>query len=151
MDTNTLAKERHNNTGIPLNVWLDVVARGWEALKQSGYEPAQVAALLKGCESPGQFLTLSASLDLFARELGSSERAFTSFASSVNESPYAMEDWVEGICAFYEWLDRHNRRVRFSLMLGYMDCCAESSENSVQPVAFGELVTTMLDEFGFEN
>jgi hypothetical protein len=67
----------------------------------------------------------------------------------VDRSEFNLFDWLEVVTFFYNWLESHDRKTPLPKMLGYLQCCEESSENKDIQRNFMDLVKEMLDQHGF--
>lgn len=85
------------------------------------------------------------------REGVSVETLFIRMAQQVNESSQSLDDWIEGLTAFREWLDERGRRARFSHALGFLECCSSVCENRAPFAQLRAVVIEMLDEYGYEG
>ena len=56
---------------------------------------------------------------------------------TIDESPYALSEWVDSIEAFDQWAVAEKRSLSLVHMLEYLSCCAESGRNGIKlPLTF---------------
>ena len=69
----------------------------------------------------------------------------------VDDSDYALLDWVKAFLGFDEWLTNHHYSGRvFVDMLGYLHCCQMMLAESVNRPDFQSLVIQCLTDYGFD-
>lgn len=70
---------------------------------------------------------------------------------TVDDSAYALGDWLRGLRAFDAWLaERHVSERPVDTMLGYLECCTMTVPETLAPPDFPDLVRGNLDAHGFD-
>lgn len=147
----TYAQERANATGQPYMGWLDALSEGRSLQEEAHLGERAFRQLVEACETPRQFALMVEALDEHAKEHPGEATGFEILAEQVNHSPYALGDWVEAIEYFYDWLEQNQRQVAFKVMLPFLGCCVESLQGLADKPPLSDLLTDMLDEYGFEG
>ena len=74
-----------------------------------------------------------------------------SWFESVDDSAYALDDWLRGLVAFDDWLTAQRVAERpVATMLGYLECCTLTVPETLAPPDFADLVRSNLDTYGFD-
>lgn len=73
-----------------------------------------------------------------------------SLQSAVDDSPFAIEDWLESLSSVYDWLRQNNKRTSFEDALGYIECSASMTEMTNKTATFPQMTEAMLKEHGFD-
>lgn len=70
---------------------------------------------------------------------------------TVDDSPFALGDWLEALLAFDRWLSEKGVTERpVDAMLGYLECCTLTVAETLSLPEFSPLVLSNLDQFGFD-
>ncbi|MBC2594361.1 hypothetical protein H5P28_08835 [Ruficoccus amylovorans] len=146
-----LAQARANATGHAYMQWLDALSEGRSLQDEARLGERSFRQLAEACESPRQFAMLVEALDQHAKENPDDANGFTRLAEQVNDSPYDLGEWVEALEYFYDWLEQNQRTGAFSTMLGYLGCSVESLPSLAEKPPLRDLVSDMLDEYGFQG
>ena len=74
------------------------------------------------------------------------------FAQLVDESPYALEDWLEALKAFHTWLADHEPPLEAPAgsVLGYLHCCTLTLARTVNLPSFTDQLLSSLEQYGFD-
>lgn len=74
-----------------------------------------------------------------------------SWFKTIDDSPYALGDWLRALLAFDEWLAERNLVDRpVHSMLGYLECCTMTTAETLAPPDFAALARANLDRHGFD-
>lgn len=75
-----------------------------------------------------------------------------SLFEKVDESPYALEDWLRALMEFDQWLEKNgSTELRpIDTMIGYLECCTLSLAKTLDPPCLAELVRENLEQYGFD-
>ncbi|MEM9015383.1 MAG: hypothetical protein AAGC68_00115 [Verrucomicrobiota bacterium] len=74
-----------------------------------------------------------------------------SFVKLVDDSDYSLQDWVEALLGFDQWLTNKGRDERpFAEMTGYVHCCTYTNSPLLPLPSLQVLVIQALEGFGFE-
>lgn len=75
-----------------------------------------------------------------------------SLFEKVDESPYALEDWLTALGEFDQWLEENGTsELRpIDTMIGYLECCTLSLARTLDPPSFAKLVKENLEQYGFD-
>ncbi|MCB1232763.1 MAG: hypothetical protein KDN19_21140 [Verrucomicrobiae bacterium] len=75
----------------------------------------------------------------------------TPWFETIDDSPYALEDWLRALVAFDGWLTSNRIEARpVETMLGYLECCTLSLATTMAPPDFAALALENLDQYGFD-
>lgn len=75
--------------------------------------------------------------------------AFSLFCEAVDESPHALEEWVEALARLAAWTEARDQSLTLSGAVGYLSCCSESQATSTIRISLGEVLAQMLEDFGY--
>ena len=71
---------------------------------------------------------------------------------TVDESAYALEDWIEAVLFFDSWLERVGcARRPVPAMIGYIHCCTLTLAETLSPPSLKDLVKENLERYGFDT
>ncbi len=146
-----LAQTRAKATGHPYMMWLDALSEGRTLQDEARLSERSFSQLAEACESPRQFAMIIEALDEHAKENPDEPNGFVLLADQVNDSPYGLAEWLEAMEYFYDWLEQNQRTGAFKTMLGYLCCSVESLPSLANKPPLKDLVSDMLDEYGFEG
>lgn len=75
-----------------------------------------------------------------------------SLFEKIDESPYALEDWLRALMEFDQWLEKNgSTELRpIDTMIGYLECCTLSLARTLDPPCLAELVRENLEQYGFD-
>lgn len=76
---------------------------------------------------------------------------FSQFINFIDESEYAMDQWIESIYFFDLWLKDHDRKSNLAKMMGYISCCTQSPENLTIKYKLKDILSNMLESYGFKG
>jgi len=81
----------------------------------------------------------------------SSDPDLDRFFEEVDQSDYALGDWVEAMAEFDRWLEERGVEERpFPAMLGYVHCCTLTNSPQVSLPILKVIVNQSLTDFGFD-
>ncbi len=69
---------------------------------------------------------------------------------SVDDSAFAIQDWLESFVPMQQWLKAKGKRARFDDALGFIECSASMAETSHRTATFQQITESMLAEHGFD-
>lgn len=70
---------------------------------------------------------------------------------TVDDSSYALADWIEALLYFDSWLERESCAERpVATMLGYIHCCTLTLAETLALPSLTDLVRENLDQYGFD-
>lgn len=73
------------------------------------------------------------------------------FFQAVDESPFSLEEWIEGLSFFDRWLKMKGQGAGLLTMLGYLRCCSEAAQKAGLKLRFVQHLEEMLETHGFEG
>ncbi len=74
-----------------------------------------------------------------------------SWFETIDDSPFALGDWLEALLAFDRWLEEKGVAERpVDAMLGYLECCTLTVAETLSLPEFSQLVISNLDQYGFD-
>ena len=50
----------------------------------------------------------------------------------IDESPYAIDDWIQSLIVFALWAREANRELTLNHMFEYLSCCTASAQNGIR-------------------
>lgn len=69
----------------------------------------------------------------------------------VDNSPYALDDWLRALAEFLTWLDEKEIEARpIDSMIGYLECCTLTIAGTLSLPDFTDLTRENLDRYGFD-
>lgn len=70
---------------------------------------------------------------------------------TIDNSNYALADWLEALEAFDAWLTEQGITARpVASMLGYLECCTLTVAETLSAPEFAALVRDNLERYGFD-
>ncbi len=70
---------------------------------------------------------------------------------TVDNSPYALVDWIRALGAFDAWLTEQAIEARpVDSMIGYLECCTLAAAETLALPEFAALARENLDRYGFD-
>lgn len=76
---------------------------------------------------------------------------WTLWFETIDNSPYALADWLKAFAAFDLWLSEKEISARpVEAMLGYQECCTLTLAETLPVPDFTEIVLENLDQYGFD-
>jgi len=73
------------------------------------------------------------------------------FIFNVDNSECDLKNWLLAIEKVVEWNNSRGISSNYSKMIGYVHCCAESIQGKEYPLQLKDIVSEMLERFGFEG
>ena len=74
-----------------------------------------------------------------------------SWFETIDDSPYALDDWLLALVAFDAWLEARDINTRpIDAMLGYLECCTLTVAETLSLPDFSELTRENLERYGFD-
>ncbi|MEM9280276.1 MAG: hypothetical protein AAGA96_00480 [Verrucomicrobiota bacterium] len=72
------------------------------------------------------------------------------FVDQVDQSDYALLDWIEALLGFGDWLKaRNHQSFPFREMVGYTHCCTLTNAPGISLPSLKLVVVQALEEHGF--
>ncbi len=106
------------------------------------------ALIRAACPDAGTWRTLDA---FFQTAQAESDAAMAELFQHVDESPYALSDWLSALAAFDHWLHERGISARpFETMVGYIHCVTLTFARTLSPPCLADEVLRALDQYGFE-
>lgn len=69
----------------------------------------------------------------------------------VDDSHYSLEEWAEALEEFSEWCGQKGRSFEAAGALDYIHCCAAAATRFALKPRLWEMVSEMLNVYGWEN
>ena len=71
--------------------------------------------------------------------------------AQVDNSPYALDDWLRALAEFLDWLEGEGIEARpADSMIGYLECCTLSVAGTLSLPDFAAMTRENLDRYGFD-
>lgn len=79
------------------------------------------------------------------------EADWTRWFETIDDSPYALTDWLNAFAFFDDWLSDQEISARpIEAMLGYLECCTLTLAETLSLPEFTDLVRGNLEQYGFD-
>ncbi|MBK1878416.1 hypothetical protein [Pelagicoccus mobilis] len=117
-------------------------------LLESGASEASAVSLIDGLGSARSVEALVAGVSQEGRTV---DEFLSGLSSSVDESIYSIDAWLEAFERVLARLVEENRRASPTSILGYVQCTAEFASQTAVHERLPDLIQSMLDEYGFEG
>ncbi|MDQ8202517.1 hypothetical protein [Pelagicoccus sp. SDUM812003] len=86
-----------------------------------------------------------------ARAGSSPDQTLEAFFQRVDELPFSVEDWFAAFEVVLARLIRDSRSVKPEVIAGYLSCCAEFAGNNEAGQSLREIVSEMIERYGFDG
>lgn len=150
-EINKLAQDRSVATGESFMSWYDALNKGTELACHANIDPDAFLMVANSAIKSSQFLLVMEALDGYARENPYGANAFNLVSYYIDRSSYSLEDWVEVIDYFYNWLSNNCRHASLTSVLSYILGCAENKEPISNDLDFVDVVDKVLGTYGFQD
>ncbi|WP_309382980.1 hypothetical protein [Cerasicoccus frondis] len=132
--------------------WLDALSEGAFLQGEAHLGERAFSLTAEACETPKQFSLLVEAFDEHAKEHPYAPNGFNLLADHVDDSPDSLADWIAAVEYFYDWLAQKNRTSPgLAQILDYLSCCVEAQKSLPHKEALVDVLTDMLDRYGFEG
>jgi len=139
-----LAKTRSKALNQPEALWLVAIGKAGSLMKKNSISLDEIERLSTASRSPNQLRII---LDYLGKQSGDAQELF----ERVDGSTYSMTDWLEAIECFHDWQSAQGQATVLKILLGYIECCAESAQNTPNEPSLNGTVIEMLEQYGFEG
>lgn len=147
-----LAKERSKATGESFMDWHDALKKGMELASDAKIDPDAFLMMTNSSSKSSQFLLIMEALDGYAKENPYGTNAFNLVSHYIDQSSYPLQDWVEVIDYFYDWLAKNCRHASLTAILGYVSECVDDKEPILSnDLDFVDIVKRVLGTYGFQD
>lgn len=86
------------------------------------------------------------------RESGESSVTWeAAFFQAVDESDYALADWLAALQVLGNWFSERNRQSSLSKVIGYISCGEEAAHTVGSRLPLETVVADMLERYGYEG
>ena len=75
----------------------------------------------------------------------------TTLTDAVDESPFALRQWVEALVVMGEWLQSRRHEADLDDQIGYVGCAGASVSSHPREESLPFLVEEMLAQYGFDR
>lgn len=147
-----LAEERSKATGESFINWYDALSKGMALACDSKIDPDAFLMMSNSSSKSSQFLLFMEALNAYSKENPYGTNAFNLVSCYIDRSSYSLQDWVEVIDYFYNWLAKNCRHASLISVLGYVLGCAENREFVIlNDFDFVDIVEKVLGTYGFQD
>ena len=146
-----VALQRANETKTPYLEWINVFTEGIELQSRIHLAGEEFTTLAENCHKPAQFALIVEALDEYVKEYPEVTNGLAVITEHVNDSVYGLAQWVEAIEYFYEWLGQNQLNAGLVSLLEYISCCTQSPQSFGGKIPLRDVLTDMLDQYGFEQ
>ncbi len=151
-DIEALAAERAAGDKSLYMPWLDALSEGAFLQGEAHLGERAFRLTAEACATPRQFSLLVEAFDAHAKEHPYAPNGFNLLADHVDESPDSIRDWVNAIEYFYDWFEQANRTSPgLAQILEYISCCVEAQKGLPHKEALKDVLSDMLDRYGYEG
>ena len=110
----------------------------------------EISLLAKACGNIDVFLRISKDLFKVSRTHPHKRPGIEIFLEQVDNSDYALSDWILSYEVINSWLKDRQMEADFLTKLGYLQCCGMSQETSDILRTLQSICEEMLSNHGFE-
>lgn len=115
------------------------------------FDPRVVQLFLDACQTKQHSDYI---VTMFHKEARKGPGRMTSISlllKSVDETRYGLSDWISALFEFENWLKLKARNSDLEMMIGYLNCCCESSDAVSSEATLVSVLHHMLDNYGFNG
>lgn len=145
-----LAQKMTKETPSDYQRWKESLQFARSSLSVAVLDDKQFEKIALNSQSIAAFNLLAKYLYQSAKTQPDSSKGVTALFQQVDDSVYSLKEWIEAIAFFHEEIEKRGQKTDFITLLGYLRCCALSPENKTRKRNFCELISEMLDDYGFE-
>lgn len=120
------------------------------SLGQAVITDQQLSLFANSCPDPQSFNTLIKYIYQSSKSRPNPAHAVTFFLDQVDDSDYALAQWIKAFLYFDQWLQKNNLSSEIVTMLGYIGCCSLAPENKTHKRDLCGLLEQMLLDHGFQ-
>ena len=150
-DVKSLAARKKQETGHDEVEWLRALESARQSLKRTEVSYQSLEQIALASRSPSKFTIMTRLIYQYGKTHPHGDSVSALIFEWVDQSPFALSDWIDAIDYFSQWLADHQRRIDFLTMLKYLECCAASPDAQEGGQTFRALVEDMLHVCGYEG
>jgi hypothetical protein len=145
-----LAQKKSQENGLDEASWFKVFDSAQQTLKDVDVDYQIIEYIALASRTPEQFAVMARLIYQYIKSNASGEQITEIILTLVNQSPFALGDWIDSVHYFYQWLLAHRKKIDFVPMLQYLECCVASPDAKKGRHTLLALVEDMLAVHGYE-
>ena len=146
-----LAQKMTLETPSDYHRWKESLQFARSSLSIAVLNDRQFEKIALNSKDVAQFNLLAKYLYQSSKAQPDSSKGVSALFQQVDDSIYSLKEWIEAISFFHQEIEKQGQKTDFLTMLGYLRCCALSPENKTRKRSFCELISEMLNDYGFEG
>ncbi len=150
-DVRDLSREKSQESGASETEWLRALESARQSLKFVDIDFQSLEHFARASRTPEKFTVLTRLIYQYGKSHPHGDQIAEVIFDFVNDSPFALADWIDAIAFFHAYLERNGRKIDFFPMLKYLECCVASPEAKEGGTTFSALVEDMLTVVGYEG
>lgn len=150
-DVRTLAIQKSGQTQYSELEWLRALESARQSLKFIAIDYQSLELIAQASQSPGKFTVMARLIYQYGKTYPNADQLSDAIFEFVNDSPFALSDWIDALEYFYGWLEQNGRKVDFLAMLKYLQCCVASPDAREGGQTLISLVKDMLAVCDYEG
>ncbi len=79
-----------------------------------------------------------------------SDAELSIWIESIDESSYALSEWLQSLLFFQGWLKDHQKGKNFAGQIEYISCCIQGGSNSGRLLTLPDMLKGYLETFGVQ-
>ena len=149
-DPQKLADSKFEQSELKRSEWLLTFESADLSLKQLNVDYQLLEHLAVASRTPEQFTIVARLIYQHAKSNRTGAIISEKILALVNRSPFSLGDWIGSVEYFHQWLVASGKKIDFSAMLEYLECCAASPEARKGRHTLIAVVQDMLDTHGYD-
>lgn len=130
--------------------WEKIVCHAHQVFSAQGVQNDAFQEVVEACGTPEQLTLLSREFYRFSKQDPQSRSAYQMFIKEVDDSDFALSEWIESFAEVFSWLEKENKTNDLFNVLKYLSCCTQVPENQMFQHTLIEITRKMLEDYGME-
>ena len=131
--------------------WLGAFECGRVNLRFLSASPEELERVALACATPEQMNLMVRLLYQYARIDPYDMGPIVMMERFVDQSPFSLGEWIEGVQLVHQWLEREGREENLKVILNFLRCCVELPDVKSLNENFPNLVSSALEIYGVEK
>lgn len=146
-----IAHSRSSSNPTEYQRWRESILFARTSLSVAVLSDEQLLKLSNSASNVLAFNVLAKYLYQSTKSHPDSGKGINDFFKAVDQSDHALEEWIDTVFVFDEWLKSRKLIGSWHEMVGYMRCASESPENKSLKLPLSVFLEEMLETHGFES
>jgi hypothetical protein len=146
-----IAHSRSSSNPTEYQRWRESILFARTSLSVAVLSDEQLLKLSSAASNVLAFNVLAKYLYQSTKSHPDSGKGVAEFFLAVDQSDYSLEEWIDAVFVFDEWLKEKQLQGSWLTMLGYLRCASESPENKSLKLPLSVYLEEMLETHGFDS